>query len=136
MNIATVGRRQQRQDFIDALIVQFLQQVDAIVRSHLDDQFGNFGRVVVSQQGDLAFFTKVAENLGTPGRSGVLQNGPSFGVGQPFHELGGATGIERRAELFQFSFVLISEHFADFRQQQRIDHGVQSRVGRPARTDE
>ena len=104
------------------LLVDRVQQVDAVVGRHVGDQRADAFRVARLDDLDLLLAVEIAEDLDPRGRVGRLKHRPGFGGGEPFHELGGAGRMQRGAEFAQPVHVAQLEHFAKLRQVQRVDH--------------
>lgn len=76
---------------------------------------------------DLSLFREVGEDLDAGDAVGCPEDAPGFLGGQAVHELGGASGMQGRAELPELGHVVGSEHFTEFGKIERV-HGLAAAV--------
>ncbi len=121
-DVAPIERRNERQQPLDHFRIDRLENVDAIVGRQFADQLADFGPIAGLDDFDLLVAVQIAENLG-PGRwVGLLQNGPGFGRGEPFHELGGPGRMQSDRELAHFFEIVVGKHFPQLGQVECIGH--------------
>jgi hypothetical protein len=53
----------------------------------------------------------------------MQQHAPGIARVEPFHEFGRARWVQGRAEFAQLERIVFGQHLAQFRQEQRVDHG-------------
>ena len=118
--------RDQRHQLLNQLRFHLADQVDTVVVWHLFDD----ARESLMRDGfdefDLKVERKVFEDLGLSLGSCMRQNLPCLSGINPFEDLRHDPGVEFATEHPNASVVMLCQHFAQVRQQQRVEIGGHS----------
>ncbi len=112
----------QRQELAGDVLVDGVEEVDAVVGRHVGDQLADALGVASFDDLDLLFALEIADDLDAGGRIGGLQYGPRLGRREAFHELGRAGRVEGGAEFLERFVVAQFEHFPQFWEVECVNH--------------
>ena len=127
LDVLALFRREERENFVDGVLFDLFENVDAVVGRHFLEEFGDFFARARFDNFNLQVFVEVTEDFGAERRVDFEKNRPNFARFQRAKKLRRRGRVERRTKNAHFLRVVRRDHLAKFREQQGIG-GTHRRV--------